>query len=211
LAFAPLAFLPFRSRFMWLVAAPLAEVLLSRMSTTYTLGTHYAGAWIGWVLVAFAFAVRKMAAERALRWLYVAVALCVVEYAVANPLHPKLNLRGIETRDRVLDAMLATIPDDMSVATQEEAYTHLAFDHPRATLLPENPNAGVDTCYILVDRDFPDSPRLVEYAAGLQRLIGSRAYVLVKKNGGIELYRSSKPCSAGASAPVQPGSARSAE
>ncbi len=53
LIFAPLLFLPFRSSVMWLAVAPLCEVLLSRMPTTFTLGTHYAGAWIGYVLAAF--------------------------------------------------------------------------------------------------------------------------------------------------------------
>ena len=60
LAFVPLLFLPLRSRMMWLAVAPLAEVLLSRMPTTFTMGTHYAGAWIGYVLVAFAGGVRGL-------------------------------------------------------------------------------------------------------------------------------------------------------
>ena len=47
---------------MWLAVAPLAEVLSSRMPTTFTMGTHYAGAWIGYVLIAFAFALRELAA-----------------------------------------------------------------------------------------------------------------------------------------------------
>ncbi len=62
--FVPLLFLPLRSAMMWLAVAPLGEVLLSRMPTTFTLGTHYAGAWLGYVLVAFACAVRDLPAAR---------------------------------------------------------------------------------------------------------------------------------------------------
>jgi uncharacterized membrane protein len=196
LILAPLAFLPLRSRFMWLAAPPLAEVLLSRMSTTFTLGTHYAGAWIGYLLVAFAFAVRKLAPERAMLWLWACTALCALELLVANPLHPGLNLRAPQPRDATLDAMLASLPRDASIATQEEAYTHLALDDPNARLLPEDRTAGEDACYVLIDRDFPDSPRLQEYGAALQELVSEHEYSLVRKTGGAELYRSSKSCSA---------------
>ncbi len=196
LILAPLAFLPLRSRFMWLAVPPLAEVLLSRMSTTFTLGTHYAGAWLGYVLVAFAFAVRKLPAERRARWMWACTALCVLELLVANPLHPGLNLRARQPRDVALDAMLASLPKDVSIATQEEAYTHLALDDPNARLLPEDPGIDEDACYVLVDRDFPDSPRLQEYGAALEERVAEHAYVLVKTNGGAALYRSSRSCSA---------------
>ncbi|MGC2130237.1 MAG: DUF2079 domain-containing protein [Candidatus Aquilonibacter sp.] len=207
LVFAPLGFLPWRSRFMWLALPPLAEVLLSRMSTTFTPGTHYAGAWLGYVLVAFAFAVRKLPEQRAMRWLWACTALCMLELAVADPLHPGLNLRARQPRDVALDAMLASLPRNASVATQEEAYTHLALDDPNATLLPENPAQRVDTCYVLIDRDFPDSPRLQEYGAELQELITARVYVVDQTSGGIELYRRSKSATPDAARSGQPCSA----
>ena len=207
LVFAPLGFLPWRSRFMWLALPPLAEVLLSRMSTTFTLGTHYAGAWLGYVLVAFAFAVRKLPEKRAMRWLWACTALCVLELAVADPLHPGPNLRARQPRDVALDAALASLPRDASVATQEEAYTHLALDDPNATLLPENPAQRVDTCYVLIDRDYPDSPRLQEYGGELQELITAHVYVVDQTSGGIELYRRSKSATPDAARSGQPCSA----
>jgi len=210
LVFVPLAFLPLRSRMAWLALPPLAEVLLSRMSTTFTLGTHYAGAWIGYVLVAFAFAVRRLDPQRAARWLWACMALCILQLAVADPMHPGLNLRARQPRDAALDAILSTIPRNVSIATQEEAYTHLALDHPYATLLPEVATAPLAACYVLIDRDFPDSPRLQEYGVALQRLVAARTYVLVKKRGGIELYRASSACSPAAAAAGQSPSARTA-
>ncbi|MGA7570955.1 MAG: DUF2079 domain-containing protein [Candidatus Aquilonibacter sp.] len=207
LVFAPLGFLPWRSRFIWLALPPLAEVLLSRMSTTFTLGTHYAGAWLGYVLVAFAFAVRKVPEQRAMRWLWACTALCVLELAVADPLHPGLNLRAQQPRDVALDAMLASLPRNVSIATQEEAYTHLALDDPNATLLPENPSRHVDACYVLIDRDFPDSPRLQEYGGELQALVAARDFVPVRRSGSIELYARSKSATSDAARSGQPCSA----
>lgn len=194
LAFLPLLFLPFRSRMMWLAATPLAEVLLSRMSTTFTMGTHYAGAWIGFVLVAFAFAVRRIPMQRARSLLLWSMALCVVELAVANPMHPGLNLHPILARDRALTRVLRALPLGISIATQEEAYTHLALIDPNATLLPDQARTPVTACFILVDRAYPRSPRLIEYGAGLNALIARRAFVLVRREAGIELYRSVAAC-----------------
>ncbi len=189
LAFVPLLFLPFRSRMMWLAAAPLAEVLLSRMPTTFTMGTHYAGAWIGYVLVPFGFAVRRISPLRAQHLLAAAALLCVVEFAVADPLHPGLNLHAPRARDARLDLFLATLPAGLDVATQEEAYTHLALGDPHARVLPERASQPLAACFALVDADYPDSPRLEEYGATLRRLVRERRYVLVRRDGAIALYR----------------------
>ncbi len=194
LAFLPLLFMPFRSGMMWLAAAPLAEVLLSRMSTTYTMGTHYAGAWMGYVLVAFAFAVRAMPPDRAKRTLAWCIGLCVLELAVANPMHPGLNLRPREARDVRLDAVLASLPRGISIATQEEAFTHLALRDPYARVLPEDPTVATDACFILVDTAYPHSPRLQEYGATVQALVADGDYVPIFVHDEIGLYRNLAPC-----------------
>ncbi|MBV8583829.1 MAG: DUF2079 domain-containing protein [Candidatus Eremiobacteraeota bacterium] len=194
LILVPLAFLPLRTRAFWLAVAPLAEVLSSRMSTTFTVGTHYAGAWLGYLLIAFASGVAALARRgRANRALYWCVAFCVIELAVADPLHPAANLRAPQPRDAALDRALTWLPRNADVATQEEAYGHLAIDDPRARLLPESAAGELRTCYVLVDRDFPLSPRLEEYGAELTSLVRERRYVLVRRSGGVELYRSSAP------------------
>ncbi|MBV8489164.1 MAG: DUF2079 domain-containing protein, partial [Candidatus Eremiobacteraeota bacterium] len=188
LVFAPLAFLPFRSRAIVLAIPPLLEVVLSRMNATFTLGSHYAGAWMGYVFFAFALAVRG---RRALWW---ALGLCAVELLVANPMHPGLNLRARQPRDAMLEVALHALPRDVSVATQEEAYTHMALDNPYARLLPELAEQETHACFILVDRDFPDSPRLVEYGPSLAQLVEQGQYVLVDRLGAIEFYRSVAEC-----------------
>ncbi|HKE36664.1 MAG TPA: DUF2079 domain-containing protein [Candidatus Baltobacteraceae bacterium] len=195
LILAPLAFVPLRTRAIVIAVAPLLEVLTSRMSTTFTLGSHYAGAWIGYLFVAFAAGIGYLDEHnRAKRTLYWALAFCVVEFAVANPLHPGLNLRPRQPRDARLDAALAKLPPDASVATQEEAYTHIALENPNARLLPENPSADTEACFVLIDRDFPDSPRLQEYGPKLASLVREGRYVLVERDGGVELYRRNGDC-----------------
>lgn len=185
LAFLPLLFLPFGSRAILLAILPLAEVLASRMPTTFTMGSHYAGTWIGWVLAAFAFAVRKLPEQKARRALVWCASLCALELIVANPLHPGLNLRPVQPRDAALDVVLRGLPHDMPVATQEEAYTHLALDNPNATVLPENASFPLSQPFALIDRDFPESPRLQEYGPA----IGPPCFVPVQRSGAIVLYR----------------------
>jgi hypothetical protein len=194
LAFAPLLFLPFASRWMLLAAAPVAEVLLSRQPTTYTLGTHYAGAWIGYVLVAFAFAMTRFQPARMQKILSICVALCVVEFVVADPLHPGMNLRLPQARDAQLDAFTNSLPRGISVATQEEAYTHLALRDPYARLLPEEPSRATFACFVLIDDDFQQSARLQEYGAALRALVARGAYVEAVRRGNVALYRSAAIC-----------------
>ncbi len=194
LIFMPLLFLPLRTRMFWLAVAPLAEVLLSRMSTTFTLGTHYAGAWVGYVLAAFAFGLRRLEPGRIRFASAACVALCLIEFAVADPLHPGTNLRAVESRDHQLDRFLTTLPSEVSVATQEEAYTHLALTDPYARLLPEIPQVETNACFVLVDRDFPESARLQEYGDAFRRLLLDARYIPVAVVGSIELYRRTGPC-----------------
>lgn len=191
LIFVPLLFLPFRSAYFALAVAPLAEVLLSRMPTTFTLGTHYAGAWLGYVLIAFAMAIRSVELRRARMALIACAVLSVVELAVADPLHPGLNLHRAQPRDSALDGFLATLPANANVATQEEAYAHLALRDPYARLLPETPAQSVDACLVLIDSAYPDSPRLQEYGPAIARAIREGRYTIVRRTGSIALYATS--------------------
>ena len=193
LAFVPLLFVPFRTWAIVIAIAPLAEVLASSMATTYTMGSHYAGEWAGYVFFAFAIGIGAIAradVHRAHRVLYWCIGLCVVEFAVADPLHPGYFLRAPQARDSRLNTVLRTLPSGIDLATQEEAFTHLAATDPHVTLLPELPQNGVRACYILIDRDYPDSVRLIESRLLLQTLTASRAYVAVLRDAGISLYRS---------------------
>jgi hypothetical protein len=113
----------------------------------------------------------------------------VLELAVADPLHPGLNLHRAQPRDAALDRFLQALPPNAPVATQEEAYTHLALRDPYATLLPERSDMPIGTCLVLLDSEFPDSPRFQEYGATFVGLVRERHYIPVAKSNGIALYR----------------------
>ena len=196
LAFVPLLFVPFRSRTIVLATLPLVEVLASSMSTTFTMGSHYAGAWAGYVFFAFALGIVTIArsdVRRAHRMLYWCIGLCVLEFAIADPLHPGYFLHPAVARDARLDRFLDSLPPSIDVATQEEAYTHLAATDPRATLLPEAvelmTGGDIRACYILTDPDYPDSVRLIESGPVVKKLVASGKYVMATRDGGIVLYK----------------------
>jgi len=198
LAFAPLLFLPLRSPAVLLALPGFAETLVSRAPVTYTMGQHYAAVWIPYVLLAFAFAVCDLAraeTRRAARALAACAALCAVNYAVANPLHPHYFLRSYEPRDARLDAFLATLPPQLEVGTQEEAYTHLGFDR--------NATLGIECLprYALFDFDFPDSNWVVRDGPLLRALVAQGRYRLERRDGGIELYRRRGPAGRAPGAP----------
>ena len=194
LVFVSLMFLPFRSSMFWLAIAPLAEVLRSRMSTTYTLGTHYTRAWIGYVLAAFAFAFRSLFRSVAKRMAYGLLALCIIGLAVADPLHPGMTLRATQPRDAALDRALGWLPQHASVARQEEAYARLALNDPNARLLPERIDIIPNACFVLTDRDYPKSIILLEYGAAFRRLIENGTYRVIRREGNIALYHRVGSC-----------------
>lgn len=197
LAFVPLLFLPFRTRAIWIAVLPLAEVLLSRMSTTYTMGSHYAGAWAGYVFYGFAAALRPIFARdprRAHTLLYWCIGLCVAEFAAADPLHPGFFIHARAARDVALDRFIQTLPADISLATQEEAYTHMAATDPNVTVLPETPGQTVTACEILIDGDFAESPRLQEAGPLVQQLVRTGVYRVAARDGGITLYKKTAGC-----------------
>ncbi len=118
------------------------------------------------------------------RALLTGTVLSLLELVVANPMHPGVNLHRREPRDVALDRLLSTLPRDLRVATQEEAYTHLALGDPYATLLPETRETALHTPFVIIDRDYPESARLQEYLPALQ----ARRDALVRRDGGAELY-----------------------
>ncbi|MBC5815113.1 MAG: DUF2079 domain-containing protein [Candidatus Eremiobacteraeota bacterium] len=201
LAFAPLAFLPFRSSFLILSIPAFAEVLLSRAPVTYTMGQHYAAVWIPYVLVASVAAACDLeknnpaVARRAIRFSYTVCALILL---IANPLHPKYFLRIPQAADAQLDQFIAGLPHDIDLGTQEEAFTHMGF-YPGATLgMEEYPQ------YALFDWHYPDSNWVMRDGPKIKTEVARGGYRIVRSENGIVLYQriGPKPRSALTSSPA---------
>jgi hypothetical protein len=185
-AFVPLCFVPF---YGWrvLIAVPgLIEVLSSRWSITYTMGQHYAGVWIGWMLVAYALALAAFARDRGLRFAsrlgVASIVICVLNLSLASPTHWRHYLGPVTAHDRVLDAFVAALPPNAEVGTHDEIYSHLGFD-PNArnewASLPE---------YVLVDDTYPSPDWQQAGREQLAALVRQHVYVLLRSEDGVELY-----------------------
>jgi uncharacterized membrane protein len=129
--FVPLLLLPLRSRAIWLAAPGLFEVLSSRWPVTYTMGTHYAGVWIAYVLVAFAVALGDVAhtdPKRAWSLVRACIAVCLLNLVVASPTHWAHYYRLRNAHDAALDHIIARVPSESVAASFDEAYTHMSLN-----------------------------------------------------------------------------------
>ncbi|HTV92321.1 MAG TPA: DUF2079 domain-containing protein [Verrucomicrobiae bacterium] len=185
-AFVPLALIPFRSRVLLLALPGFAEVLGSRWALAYTMGQHYPGAWVPFVLVAFVIGAADLieAAPRASRrWvLGVPAALCALTLLVANPLHLGHFLGLPGARDAALNAMIAKVPRTATVGSFDEVYAHLGF-YPGARI----GIAGYPQ-YVIADDAYASSAWDGKILPRLRASLGRRVYAPVAEQDGITLY-----------------------
>jgi uncharacterized membrane protein len=182
-AFVPLCFVPLFAPLGLIVVPGLIEVLSSRWSITYTMGQHYAGVWVGEMLVAYAVALAALPSGRATRLAIASLVLCLLNLSVASPTHWGHFLAPVNAHDRVLDAFVAALPPDAAVGTHDEIYAHLGFD-PNARsgwrALPE---------YVLVDDRYPSDDWRRNGRPQLDALVRRHVYDLVRTEDGVDLYR----------------------
>jgi uncharacterized membrane protein len=137
-AFAPLALLPFFSRWSLLALPGLGIVLLSSSWIAWRMGSHYAAIFVPWLLIgALAALVRWHRAGRALRvrrFLTAAFAICAVVLVAFNPLHPLHYIRPVYPWGDDIGQALASIPASAHVLTHDEWFTWIALTHPHATV-----------------------------------------------------------------------------
>ena len=190
-AFVPLLFIPLRTQWFFFAVPGLVEVLSSRWSITYTMGQHYAGVWIAYVLAAYAVglaAIARSRPERALLLARIAIGICVLNLAAASPTHWGHYLRARNAHDAALDRLVAQVPPAAAVATYDEVYSHLGFD-PNAQIgfspqdVPE---------YALFDERYDGGAWLKIYRPRLQQLIAQGRYAPVAIEDGATLYRRTK-------------------
>jgi uncharacterized membrane protein len=184
-ATAPLAFVNFLSPVMLLAAAPFAEIMLSQHSILWTMGQHYAGAWIGYVAAAFAFGVAALY-ERAPACAGACVrasqALCVLVLVFASPMHWGHYLALRTAHDEVLDRVIEGMPANMEAGTQDEIFAHAGFD-PRASL-----GTASDPANVLLDRSFTHSYWVEKTLPRILAEVRSGKAAVVWDQDGVTLY-----------------------
>lgn len=185
-ALVPLAFACVFSPVFLLALPGFAECLLSHSSATYTMGTHYAGAWVGWVLVAFAFGIARVyrgRPKRALLLLRISLALCAAVLLFASPTHWGHYLRARTAHDRLLDRTLAALRPDLEFGTHDELFAHAGFD-PNASLgLTRDPR------FALFDRTYAQTSYWAERDLPLlDRAAAACRYKIRSSEDGVVLF-----------------------
>lgn len=184
--FVPLALVPLTSRLMWLALPGLLEVLSSRWPVTYTMGTHYAGVWIAYVLVAFAVALGQLAQrdpQRASVLARVSIGLCVLNLLLASPTHWAHYYRLRNAHDASLDRVIAQVPPDSVAASFGEAYTHMSL----------NPNAligmYVTPDYFVYDSYYDGKTYLRDIVPRLAAVVCTGYFKPVARDDGVTLFK----------------------
>jgi uncharacterized membrane protein len=186
-ALVPLLFIPLRSWVFVLAIPGLIEAVASRWSITYTMGQHYPGVWIGYMLVAFAMGVAAIAgrnAIRARRFGWACIVVCSLILAFASPTHWAHFLGLPNAHVRALDRTVSRIPSDASVCSVDEVYVHLSLD-PQAQV---GYAGGCD--YMIVDERYDSPTWRNTYSAQVSAHLQSGKYVLIGDDDGVRLYRS---------------------
>ena len=188
--FAPLAFVPFASRWVWLALPGLAEVLSSHWPVTYTMGTHYAGVWIAYVLFAFAdglAGIAKTNVARTALLVRASLVLCVLNLIVASPTHWAHYYRLRTAHDAVLDRIIAKVPGDADVGSFDEAYTHLSLD--------PNARIGMYTTpdFFLYDSHYDGVTWRVNIVPRLAAVVCTGYFAPVMSEDGVTLFRRVAP------------------
>ena len=185
-ALLPLSFVPLLRWHVLYVIPGLVEVLVSRWAITYTMGQHYAGAWVGEMLVAYALTIAALAATRGVRFAgrlaIVSLVLCLLNLSLASPTHWGHYLRPRTAHDAVLDRFVAAIPPDATVGTFDEAYAHLGFD-PGARF-----GIAGDPQYVLLDRTYPSAYWRDVVTPQVRAAAAAGHFHLMRSEDGVELY-----------------------
>jgi uncharacterized membrane protein len=150
-AFVPLALIPLGTRLLLLSIPGFVEVLASREPLTYTMGQHYAAAWVPYVLAAFVVAGAKLlngGVARGLAWVRASAVLCLLISAFFSPLHLGHFLGWPNASDREIDSLIRRLPQSASVGTYDEIYAHLGFFAHAAVGIERRPR------YVIYDRGY---------------------------------------------------------
>ncbi len=180
--FVPLALIPLRSRCIVLAIPGMVEVLASREPLMYTMGQHYAAAWIPYVLVAFAVGGAPLLASiGGRRWIATAAALSAIVLIFLSPLHLGHFLRWPQPRDAATARLIAEIPQTAGIGTYDEIYAHLGFDPHAAVGLSRQPQ------YVLMDERYSSVAWDSRILPLLRRDIDRGVYRPVSHDHGVTL------------------------
>jgi uncharacterized membrane protein len=199
-AFAPLAFVPLRSRWSLLAIPGFAIVLLANTGLVWRMGMHYSALWIPWLLIGTAFGAYCIAqrSERiASRWVTAAIAISVLVLVAFNPMHPahylKPNYHALGDARRAL----ACVPPGVPFATHDEWYSAVAAQRPEANV---GKTDGI--AYLVYADDFDNAGFVANVVPRLHADVAAGRYRIACTFGDVHAYeQTSAATSTSASTP----------
>jgi uncharacterized membrane protein len=217
-AFGPLVFVPFVAPVLVLALPGFAEVLGSHESLTYTMGQHYPGVWVGFVLFAFALGLARIAQKsvvRASRFAVASLAISLLWLAVASPTHWGHFLRLRNAHDAVLDHVVDNLTtayepglyERAVVGSYDELYAHLGVDPcafigvvPKGDACRSSATYSFDLAdglprasagsdpYVVYDPEYDSASMRDVYLPQLRKLVCRGTYVLDHRYGDVRIY-----------------------
>jgi uncharacterized membrane protein len=126
----PLAFGPLLApRALLFVIPPIAEVLLAPRELVWSMGSHYAGVWIGYILIAWSLGIGNLSLQSVKLVPKVVVAAFILSVISIVFLRPTTVSRGIRFRSKAeaqIDAIIASdLPRNVSIGAPDVLFGHL--------------------------------------------------------------------------------------
>jgi uncharacterized membrane protein len=185
--FAPLLFLPFKSKFCLIPVILLVPSLMSNYIAYYTIGAHYPLYLVPLIFMAFVFALKQFHASAHWPFLKTALLVSVLTIASTSPISPVSAPFGVSQKGlfwypdinflqtnhtESLHNLLQLIPPQASVLTQNHIFSHVSA-RPNAYVIPAIARFENDTQYfrelldrseyVLLDVDEWDAPTVAVY------------------------------------------------
>ncbi len=186
---APLAFLPYFSRYGWFLLPGFVEIFASHEPVTLMPGAHYSALLTGFALAAFIDGASRIAAARpraAAAAVVAAAAISLYVTIFASPMEYWYYLyRRPTAHDAMLQRTLSDLPPNADVGAEGEIFSHEGLDS-KATIHFENQQFfAYDTTHYSDYWKRIDEPLVA-------RAIASGAYSIVKSNDGIVVIRANR-------------------
>jgi uncharacterized membrane protein len=183
-ALVPLAFVPLRSRLVWLSVPGFAIVLLANSGLVWRMGMHYAALWIPWLLIAFAAGIATLRLQR--RWTTIAFTLSVIVLVAFSPLHPLHYMKPSYHALGDARTALACVPSNATVATHDEWFTAIAASRPRAMVLGDDPAPAE---YVVTADDYPSQAFQDRMLPRIRNEIKASRLTEICRFGAVTAYR----------------------
>jgi uncharacterized membrane protein len=183
----PLAFCPLLApEALLFVIPPIAEVLLAPRQLVWSMGSHYAGVWIGYILIAWCLGICNLSMRNIKlvpKMVVAAFILSVVSVVFLRPAAVSRVIHFHSDAEAQIDAIIASdLPLDVTIGVPDVLYGHLWQNHLAQLGVSRFP------CYaLLYDKTHEEG-----YTRRMQADIFSGAYgkyTMEWDRNGLKLYR----------------------